>query len=927
MEKLKNAIPYFQRGPKTDEKIIWSKQGAQELREKVRAKATRMPHSEDPPRILFVGETGSGKSSFISGVMSALSGEVTYAAKIGEKEGQEENTSKRYMEYRVFMGEDPEPLNFILCDARGIGKKNQMGVADREIERLMDGKLRDGDLIESERDSDGIPIDNRDPKPPSCVVFVQKAQRLGEVDKDVQEKLSNAAVMATGRGMNCSVVLTHIDTVKPSLKLHKALTNRTLQENVERAAREIGVKTNRVFLVKNYTKETRTHVRQDILILRALHAILVDVSTRHRTSFAAAKSTTRKLSRNHLGSESSYSSLQIPSSLDSHYSSAMSVDSGPSTSVSMSVDSGPSTSVSRQFMNSSDQKRVSSGWQPRPYDRTENAVYQSTSYTSRYELMGFHGVMNSELSEETIPKSSMAQALGKEFHPNPQSPYIQREGYREIRIRKVPPARIYSGNDSDREYNPEELDSDDEGFQSEVLSLQRMEPCFSHVLTQTIIALAERFFPEEYKEEAMLRGAKPLYQPTILQLNHTSRTCTDTDREVSLQLTKTFADDGQLHTVVIKALRDLAGTETGSAWMSCTLPADLALPMDTLPPDSTVLQVFFLSPQQPPFLLTLFDMKQLRRQSTSFDEPGGDVLHEQYVYTRLEEEESVPENTSPGATLWGAGRDSLSEADEQEETDKVRLYTLQLGKLLTAALLDYCSCDFLLLPCCLSVAEFTLERLQRGLQEQLKVARQFYGGPVQLSPATYQEMKAAAVAVTGVTCVPRLLLSTSGVVDDKGLAIGERQRQYQKQPQHKQQLVLMDPDWRAAVSLLVETLTGQKRTELTYPQGAGFKTRVALLEAARRLSFVDHVLLVTDSGQLRDAVRDLRTQVYEDTGLWLKLAVESPGGLDDPGPLIKGDDSSRPTYVILLDCPRQYNWQDEDCWVLRVSVDPVQTVV
>jgi hypothetical protein len=42
-----------------------------------------------------------------------------------------------------------------------------------------------------------------------------------------------------------------------------------------------GVNQNRVFVVKNYVNERRVHTKQDILILRALHGILVDVGQKN----------------------------------------------------------------------------------------------------------------------------------------------------------------------------------------------------------------------------------------------------------------------------------------------------------------------------------------------------------------------------------------------------------------------------------------------------------------------------------------------------------------------------------------------------------------------------------------------------------------------------------------------------------------------
>ena len=56
--------------------------------------------------------------------------------------------------------------------------------------------------MESDRGAtDGLLIDDREPRPPSCVVFVQKAQRLGHLDKDVNDKLKMVMSLIRERGM------------------------------------------------------------------------------------------------------------------------------------------------------------------------------------------------------------------------------------------------------------------------------------------------------------------------------------------------------------------------------------------------------------------------------------------------------------------------------------------------------------------------------------------------------------------------------------------------------------------------------------------------------------------------------------------------------------------------------------------------------
>ena len=67
-------------------------------------------------------------------------------------------------------------------------------------------------------------------QPPSCVVFVQKAQRLGEVDSDVEEKLKQAAEIVRGRGRNRDV--------EEKLKVQGKGRNRDVEEKLEVRGRD-----------------------------------------------------------------------------------------------------------------------------------------------------------------------------------------------------------------------------------------------------------------------------------------------------------------------------------------------------------------------------------------------------------------------------------------------------------------------------------------------------------------------------------------------------------------------------------------------------------------------------------------------------------------------------------------------------------------
>jgi predicted GTPase len=77
-------------------------QGLAQLKKKITKLGVknRSPgHLHHAPRILFIGETGSGKSSFISSIVSSLKGEIVYISDVGEKEGDEVNTSKRVRQW------------------------------------------------------------------------------------------------------------------------------------------------------------------------------------------------------------------------------------------------------------------------------------------------------------------------------------------------------------------------------------------------------------------------------------------------------------------------------------------------------------------------------------------------------------------------------------------------------------------------------------------------------------------------------------------------------------------------------------------------------------------------------------------------------------------------------------------------------------
>ena len=65
----------------------------------------------------------------------------------------------------------------------------------------------------------------------------------------------------------------------------------------------------------------------------------------------------------------------------------------------------------------------------------------------------------------------------------------------------------------------------------------------------------------------------------------------------------------------------------------------------------------------------------------------------------------------------------------------------------------------------------------------------------------------------------------------------------------------MDPDWRGVVSLLIEDLTNSQKQHVTYRKEGKVKMHVAVIEAAKRLSFTEAVAIITPNEKVQECCR------------------------------------------------------------------------
>ncbi|XP_053391276.1 interferon-induced protein 44-like isoform X2 [Mercenaria mercenaria] len=229
---------------------------------------------EESVRILCVGRTNTGKSSFIDSVMSALSGEISCWATAGYTQSKNEERvgipdTKKYIPYQLKVsanGNETQKTNVYLCDMPGIHETN--GVQFNQIKCVIEGhvpsryKVLSG--INEESPEYVKKPGNRDKIHCVCLFF-DGNDVSGREMKCIQE-LKN---LLQDNDIPLIAVVTKIDLLGVELKAGcpSPYGDQRLTNSIVDIAEKYGFRRNTVYPVRNYVHECTVNGTMDALLL------------------------------------------------------------------------------------------------------------------------------------------------------------------------------------------------------------------------------------------------------------------------------------------------------------------------------------------------------------------------------------------------------------------------------------------------------------------------------------------------------------------------------------------------------------------------------------------------------------------------------------------------------------------------------------
>lgn len=253
----------------------WNTRLMQELKESIETykpmKELKIPQA----KILLIGQVGAGKSSFFNTINSIFRGYITSQACSGNAE---HSLTTVYRQYQIRNDNNRKPLNFRLCDTRGL--EEEQGLDGHEICYLLDGNIPDryqfNPSVPVTPDINGYKQSPKVADKIHCVAFVVDASTVDVMPEKVLERMKTLQARMNQRGVPQVVLLTKIDKICELAEedISVVFKSPAVRDMVDKVSQIIGLPRAHILPLKNYEKEMELEDGINILALLTLKQIL-----------------------------------------------------------------------------------------------------------------------------------------------------------------------------------------------------------------------------------------------------------------------------------------------------------------------------------------------------------------------------------------------------------------------------------------------------------------------------------------------------------------------------------------------------------------------------------------------------------------------------------------------------------------------------
>lgn len=226
-------------------------------------------------KVLLTGQVKAGKSSFINTIISIFKGTISSQAPSGSTG---KSLTTKFRNYDVKKGRSGPPLNFKLCDTKGL--EIDEGIDPAEFSYILDGNMPDKYLFNSSTqfssDSPGfVAIPSLKDKI-HVVVIVMDATSIDIFPPAIIDKIKTLQTKVIQKGIPQVVLLTQIDKICEGLQwnVSKTFSIPAIENLVDKAADLVGLPRAHILPVKNYEREMEPREDINILALLALRQML-----------------------------------------------------------------------------------------------------------------------------------------------------------------------------------------------------------------------------------------------------------------------------------------------------------------------------------------------------------------------------------------------------------------------------------------------------------------------------------------------------------------------------------------------------------------------------------------------------------------------------------------------------------------------------